>query len=141
MAGTLIAVPAIGFTAIFAVLRFPNFAIASYATIGAFSAWWGNVVLGLPITPALLLAFALARRNRHGVSRRRPVGRRLRADRARYLDRSADRLSRSALGLRRRGARRARIDPWRGGWRACARPRRGIRAARRACDLPHRRRL
>ncbi len=35
MAGTLIAVPAIGFTAIFAVLRFPNFAVASHATVGA----------------------------------------------------------------------------------------------------------
>lgn len=59
MAGTLIAVPAIGFSAIFAVLRFPNFAIASYATIGAFSAWWANTVLALPILPSVLVAFAL----------------------------------------------------------------------------------
>lgn len=59
MAGTLIAVPAIGFTAIFAVLRFPNFAIASYATIGAFAGWWANVTLGLPILPALAVAFAI----------------------------------------------------------------------------------
>ena len=28
IAGTVLAVPAIGFTAIFAVLRFPNFALA-----------------------------------------------------------------------------------------------------------------
>jgi branched-subunit amino acid ABC-type transport system permease component len=60
MAGTLIAVPAIGFTAIFAVLRYPNFAIASYATIGAFAAWWANTRLGMAVIPALLVAFAIA---------------------------------------------------------------------------------
>jgi branched-subunit amino acid ABC-type transport system permease component len=60
MAGTLIAVPAIGFTAIFAVLRYPNFAIASYATIGAFAAWWANAILGLPVIPALAIAFVIA---------------------------------------------------------------------------------
>jgi len=60
MTGALIAVPAVGFSAIFAVLRYPNFAIASYATIGAFAAWWANVVLGLPIIPALVIAFAIA---------------------------------------------------------------------------------
>jgi len=60
MAGTLIAVPAIGFTAIFAVLRFPNFAVASYATVGAFAAWWANTALGLPVVPALLIAFFAA---------------------------------------------------------------------------------
>jgi branched-subunit amino acid ABC-type transport system permease component len=58
MTGALIAVPAIGFSAIFAVLRFPNFAIASYATIGAFAAWWANSQLGLPIMLALAIAFA-----------------------------------------------------------------------------------
>ncbi|MCS6757720.1 MAG: branched-chain amino acid ABC transporter permease [Candidatus Devosia euplotis] len=60
MNGTLIAVPAIGFTAIFAVLRFPNFAIVAYATIGAFAAWWVNVNLGIGPVPALLVAFLLA---------------------------------------------------------------------------------
>jgi len=59
MAGTLIAVPAIGFTAIFAVLRYPNFAIASYATIGAFAAWWANAILGLAVIPALAIAFVI----------------------------------------------------------------------------------
>ena len=34
VAGTILAVPAIGFTAIYAVLRFPNFTVASHATIG-----------------------------------------------------------------------------------------------------------
>jgi branched-chain amino acid transport system permease protein len=59
MTGALIAVPAIGFSAIFAVLRYPNFAIASYATIGAFAAWWANAVAGLPVVPALAIAFAV----------------------------------------------------------------------------------
>ena len=31
VSGTLLAVPAIGFTAMFAVLRFPNFSVASLA--------------------------------------------------------------------------------------------------------------
>jgi branched-subunit amino acid ABC-type transport system permease component len=59
MTGALIAVPAIGFSAIFAVLRYPNFAIASYATIGAFAAWWANARLGMPVLPALAIAFAV----------------------------------------------------------------------------------
>lgn len=59
MTGALIAVPAIGFSAIFAVLRYPNFAIASYATIGAFAGWWANTALGLPVVPALTVAFAV----------------------------------------------------------------------------------
>lgn len=59
MTGALIAVPAIGFSAIFAVLRYPNFAIASYATIGAFAAWWANAMLGWPVLPALAAAFAV----------------------------------------------------------------------------------
>ena len=60
IAGTLIAVPAIGFTAIFAVLRFPNFAVASHATIGAFAGYVANVQLGWPAAAALLAAFAVA---------------------------------------------------------------------------------
>lgn len=59
MTGALIAVPAVGFSAIFAVLRYPNFAIAAYATIGAFAGWWANVRLGLPVVPALAVAFAV----------------------------------------------------------------------------------
>ncbi len=59
MTGALIAVPAIGFSAIFAVLRYPNFAIASYATIGAFAAWWANAILGLHVIPAIAVAFAI----------------------------------------------------------------------------------
>src|SRR5438067_834981 len=57
MAGTILAVPAIGLTAIYAVLRFPNFALASHATIGAFAGYVANVKLGLPILPSVVVAF------------------------------------------------------------------------------------
>ena len=60
MAGTILAVPAIGLTAIFAVLRFTNFALASHATIGAFAGYVANVYWGLPILPSVLAAFVVA---------------------------------------------------------------------------------
>ena len=59
MAGTVLAVPAIGFTAIYAMLRFPNFAIASHLTIGAFAGWAVNVGLGLPAAAAVGAAFVV----------------------------------------------------------------------------------
>jgi branched-chain amino acid transport system permease protein/neutral amino acid transport system permease protein len=60
MTGTILAIPAIGLTAIYAVLRFPNFALASHATIGAFAGYLGNVFLHLSILPSLGLAFLVA---------------------------------------------------------------------------------
>ena len=60
MAGTILALPAIGLTAIFAVLRFANFALASHATVGAFAGYVANVSFGLPIIPSLAVAFAVA---------------------------------------------------------------------------------
>ncbi|HXX85046.1 MAG TPA: branched-chain amino acid ABC transporter permease [Casimicrobiaceae bacterium] len=60
MAGTILAVPAIGLTAIYAVLRFPNFALASHATIGAFAGYVANVRLGLTLLPSVLIAFVVA---------------------------------------------------------------------------------
>ena len=60
IAGILIAVPAIGFTTIYAVLRFPNFAIASHITIGAFAGYAANHYLGLPVALALTAAFLVA---------------------------------------------------------------------------------
>jgi len=60
MAGTILAVPAIGLTSIYAVLRFPNFALASHATVGAFAGYLANVQLGLPILPSVLCAFLAA---------------------------------------------------------------------------------
>ncbi|MDB5401490.1 MAG: hydrophobic amino acid transporter permease, partial [Rhodopila sp.] len=54
------AIPAIGLTAIYAVLRFPNFALASHATIGAFAGFVANVRFGLPLLPSLGCAFLAA---------------------------------------------------------------------------------
>jgi len=60
MAGTILAVPAIGLTAIFAVLRFTNFALASHMTIGAFAGYVANVTFGLPAVASLGFAFLIA---------------------------------------------------------------------------------
>ena len=60
IAGIILAVPALGFTAIFAVLNYPNFAIGALATVGAYAGWAGNTVLGLPLAGALVLAFVAA---------------------------------------------------------------------------------
>lgn len=60
MAGTILAVPAIGLTAIYAVLQFPNFALASHATVGAFAGYIANVQVGLPIVPSVMCAFLAA---------------------------------------------------------------------------------
>src|SRR4051812_38318174 len=60
MAGTILAVPAIGLTAIFAVLRFANFALASHATIGAFAGLVANVTFGFSVIPSLAFAFLVA---------------------------------------------------------------------------------
>jgi branched-chain amino acid transport system permease protein/neutral amino acid transport system permease protein len=57
VAGTILALPAIGFTAIYAVLRFPNFSIASHATMGAYAGFVANVWFGLPVIPSLAFAF------------------------------------------------------------------------------------
>jgi branched-chain amino acid transport system permease protein len=60
IAGTILAVPALGFTAIFAVLNHPNFAIGALATVGAYAGWAANAALGLPAPAALPAAFAAA---------------------------------------------------------------------------------
>lgn len=60
IAGTILAVPAIGITAIYAVLRFPNFAVASIATIGAFAGYVANVDFGMPALAAIGAAFLVA---------------------------------------------------------------------------------
>jgi len=59
VASTILAVPAIGFTALYAVLRFPNFAVASHMTIGAFAGYVANAVWGFPAVVALVFAFAV----------------------------------------------------------------------------------
>ena len=60
MTGALIALPAIGFTTIFAVLRYPSFAIAAYMTIGAFAAFYVNSRFGLGIVGLLFAAAVVA---------------------------------------------------------------------------------
>ncbi len=60
MAGTVLAVPAIGFSAIYGVLRFPNFALASHLTIGAFAGYVANSGLGLPAVASVVVAFVVA---------------------------------------------------------------------------------
>jgi len=56
MTGALIALPALGFTTIFAVLRYPTFAIAAYMTVGAFAALFANLHFGVGVLPALAVA-------------------------------------------------------------------------------------
>jgi branched-chain amino acid transport system permease protein/neutral amino acid transport system permease protein len=60
MSGTILAVPAIGLTVIFAVLRFTNFALASHMTIGAFAGFVANATFGLPLIASLVVAFTVA---------------------------------------------------------------------------------
>jgi len=60
MAGAILSTPAIGFTAIYAVLRFPNFAVASHMTVGAFAGYVANVDLHWPLLPSALVAFVAA---------------------------------------------------------------------------------
>jgi branched-chain amino acid transport system permease protein len=60
MAGAVLSAPAIGFTTIYAVLRFPNFAVASHMTIGAFAGYVANVDLRWPLLPSAVAAFAVA---------------------------------------------------------------------------------
>ena len=59
VSGTLLAVPAIGFTAMFAVLRFPNFSVSGVATLGAFAGYVAYGA-GLHIVGSLVVAFAVA---------------------------------------------------------------------------------
>jgi len=60
MEGAILALPAVGFNAVYAVLRFANFAIGSIATIGAFAGWLANTALGWPVAPSMLAAFVIA---------------------------------------------------------------------------------
>ena len=59
VSGALLAVPAIGFTAMFAVLRFPNFSVSGIATLGAFAGYLAYGA-GLQMVGSLVVAFAVA---------------------------------------------------------------------------------
>lgn len=56
----LIAPPAIAFSILFGILRFPNFAVGGYITVGVFAAYAVNVDLGLPLWAAYLGAMLAA---------------------------------------------------------------------------------
>ena len=60
LSGAELAVPAIGFTTLYAVLRFPNFALASHMTVGAYAGVFANTALGWPAGLALVAAFGAA---------------------------------------------------------------------------------
>ncbi len=49
ISGGILALPAIAFSLLYGILRFPNFAIGTYITAGGFIAYAANVTLGLPI--------------------------------------------------------------------------------------------
>jgi len=57
--GGILALPAIAFSLLYGILNFPNFAISTYITMGAFFAYALNVNLGLPIPVVLPLAMIL----------------------------------------------------------------------------------
>ncbi len=57
MSGAVLAVPAIGFTAIYAVLRFANFAVGGLATVGAYAGYIANVQFHLSGGLSLIVAF------------------------------------------------------------------------------------
>jgi branched-chain amino acid transport system permease protein len=60
VSGTLLAIPALGFSAIFAVLRSPNFAVGAFATVGAYAAWLVNAGLGGSVVLGIAAAFLAA---------------------------------------------------------------------------------
>jgi branched-subunit amino acid ABC-type transport system permease component len=60
MAGAVLAVPAIGLTMIYAVLRFVNFSVAAHMAVGAFAGYMLNAWAGLPATVAVVGAFLAA---------------------------------------------------------------------------------
>ena len=54
--GLLLALPALALTLTFGILKFPNFAIGSMLTLGSYTAWIGNSLLGMPLAVAALFA-------------------------------------------------------------------------------------
>ncbi len=60
MAGSVLALPAIGLTTIFAIRRYLNFSIAGHMSIGAYAGYVANVSLGWSSSAALVVAFLVA---------------------------------------------------------------------------------
>jgi branched-subunit amino acid ABC-type transport system permease component len=57
MAGAILAVPAIAFNLIFAVLQIANFSLAAHIAVGAYVSYFVNVAFGLPAAAAIVSAF------------------------------------------------------------------------------------
>lgn len=60
MAGALLALPALGFNIIFAVLRISNFSIAAIITVGGYAGLVANTILKQPIAVSIIVAFLVA---------------------------------------------------------------------------------
>ena len=60
MSGSVLALPAIGLTTIFAIRRYLNFSIAGHMSMGAYAGYVVNVGLGWPPWASLPAAFAVA---------------------------------------------------------------------------------
>jgi branched-subunit amino acid ABC-type transport system permease component len=60
MAGAMLAVPALGFNIIFAVLRISNFALAAIITVGGYAGFVANSLFGQSILVSVLFAFIVA---------------------------------------------------------------------------------
>lgn len=56
--GLILALPALALSLTFSVLRFPNYAIGSYITVGAFVTWYANIALLLPLWLAAAIGAA-----------------------------------------------------------------------------------
>src|SRR5262245_17646665 len=60
MAGAMLALPALGFNIIFSVLRISNFSLAAIITIGGYTGFVANAMLGQPIAASVIIAFLAA---------------------------------------------------------------------------------
>jgi len=59
ISGGMLALPAVAFSLLYGILRFPNFAIGTYITAGGFIAYAANVTFKLPIPIAFVIAMLL----------------------------------------------------------------------------------
>jgi branched-subunit amino acid ABC-type transport system permease component len=58
LTGGMLALPAVAFSVLWKLLRFPNFAVSAYLTVGAFAAFAVNHGAGWPLESAWLFALA-----------------------------------------------------------------------------------
>lgn len=60
VSGMIVALPAMALSLMFGILRFPNFAIGSMLTVGAYGAYAANAMLGLPLLAAALVSVLIS---------------------------------------------------------------------------------